>query len=402
MAMRVLDLARLAGGTIRFHRLRSFLTMLGILIGIASVILLTSIGEGTRQYVLNQFTQFGTNIMAITPGRTQTTGIPGALGATIRKLTLEDAEAIRRLPQVENIVPVIAGTARVEGNGRARNVLIAGTNAEVPQVFTIGVRQGSFLPAGDPRTGGTVTVLAPKLKRELFGDANALGEYVRIGGRRFQVIGIMEPKGQILGFDLDDRAYIPIAQAITLFNRSALQEIDLRFHISADPHEVASAVKRVLIDRHRGEEDFTVTTQAEMLDVFGKVLGVVSVAVGGIAAISLVVGAIGILTMMWIGVNERISEIGLAMSIGATRRQILTIFLTEASALSMLGGAAGVAVGIGIARLGQVLLPGLPVVTPVPYVIAALLVSLVVGLASGVLPARRAANLDPIEALRAD
>ncbi len=400
--MRAADLARLAGGTIRFHRLRSLLTMLGILIGIASVILLTSIGEGTRQYVLNQFTQFGTNIMTINPGRTRTTGIPGALGATIRKLTLDDAEALRRLPQVESLVPVIAGTARVEGNGRARSVLIAGTNDELPQVFTIGVRQGSFLPPGDPRTGATVTVLAPKLKRELFGDANALGQYVRIGGRRFQVIGVMEPKGQILGFDLDDRAYIPIAQAITLFNRDAIQEIDIRFRISAEPRDVAAAARRVLIDRHRGEEDFTVTTQAEMLDVFGKVLNIVSVAVGGIAGISLVVGAIGILTMMWIGVNERISEIGLAMSIGATRRQILAIFLAEASLLATLGGAAGVATGVGIARLGQLLLPGLPVVTPLPYVFAALAVSLVVGLVSGVLPARRAANLDPIEALRAD
>ena len=366
------------------------------------MILLTSIGEGTRQYVLNQFSQFGTNIMAINPGRTQTTGIPGALGATIRKLTLEDAEAIRRLPQVESLVPVIAGTARVEGNGRARNVLIAGTNAEVPAVFTIGVRQGSFLPPGDPRTGATVTVLAPKLKRELFGDANALGEYVRIGGRRFQVIGVMEPKGQILGFDLDDRAYIPIAQATTLFNRDAIQEIDVRFRLSADPRDVAAAVERMLVDRHRGEEDFTVTTQAEMLDVFGKVLNIVSVAVGGVAGISLVVGAIGILTMMWIGVNERISEIGLAMSIGATRGQILTIFLAEASLLSTMGGWPGWLWGSGSARLGQILLPGLPVVTPIPYVVAALVVSFVVGLVSGVMPARRAANLDPIEALRAD
>ncbi len=400
--MRARDLARLAGGSISFHRLRSFLTMLGILIGIASVILLTSIGEGTRKFVLGQFSQFGTNIMAISPGKTQTSGLPGAFAATIRKLTIDDAEALRRSPLIEALVPMIAGTARVEGGGRARNVLIVGTTSQVPEVFDFQVRQGSFLPAGDPRTASTVAVLAPKLKRELFGDANALGQHVRIGGRRFQVIGVMEPKGELLGFDLDDRVYIPASQAQSLFNTDGLWEIDIRFTLGADAATVADSIRSILKDRHRGEEDFTITTQTEMLDVFGRVLGIVSVAVGGIAGISLVVGAIGILTMMWIGVNERTSEIGLAISLGATRGQILTLFLAEAALLSTLGGAAGVACGMGIGWMAKLFLPGLPIETPIPYVLAALAVSLAVGLASGVLPARRAANLDPIEALRAD
>lgn len=402
MLMETLDLVRLAAGSIRFHRLRSSLTMLGILIGIASVIILTSIGEGTRQYVVGQFTQFGTNIMAINPGRTQTSGLPGALGATIRKLTLDDAEALRRIPEIEHLTPIIAGAARVEGNGRARSVLIVGTNAEVPVVFNFGVRQGTFWPAGDPRIGPSVTVLAPKLKRELFGDINALGSYVRIGGRRFQVIGVMEPKGQLLGFDLDDRAYVPVAQAISLFNRDGLFEVDIRFRLSATPHDVRESVRAVLKERHRGEEDFTITTQTEMLDVFGRVFDIVSVAVGGIAGISLVVGSIGILTMMWIGVNERIQEIGLAKSLGATSRQVLTLFLIEAALQSTLGGALGVAVGIGASQAARLFLPGLPVRTPIPYVVAAIAVSLVVGLASGVIPARRAASLDPVEALRAE
>jgi putative ABC transport system permease protein len=400
--VRFLDLAKLAGGAILFHRLRSALTMLGITIGIASVILLTSIGEGTRSFVFDQFSQFGTNIIAINPGRSATSGIPGALGITIRKLTIEDAEAIRRIPEIQYLLPICIGAARVEGAGRARNVLVVGANHEVPEVFNFGVWQGTFLPPGDARSGTTVAVLAPKLKRELFGDASALGERVKIGGRRFLVTGVMEPKGELLGFDLDDRVYIPIAQALTLFDRDGLQEIDVRFSLGADPKVVADKIRRVLVERHRGEEDFTVTTQTEMLDVFGRVLGIVSVAVGGIAGISLVVGALGILTMMWIGVNERTSEIGLAMSIGATRRQILALFLGEASLLSTIGGGAGIVAGMGIAKLGQIFLPTLPVETPLVYVLAALAVSLAVGLASGVLPARRAALLDPIEALRAE
>jgi len=400
--MRTVDLLRNAAGSIFFHRLRSGLTMLGVLIGIASVILLTSIGEGTRRYVIGQFTQFGTNIMAINPGRTQTSGMPGALGATVRKLSVDDAEAVRRLPDVESVVPLIAGTARVESGERARSVLIVGVTSDVPAVFNFQVRQGSFIPAGDPRAGSTVAVLAPKLKRELFGEANALGEHVRVGGRRFRVIGVMEPKGELLGFDLDDRVYIPVSQAQTLFNSDGLWEIDLKFALGARTESVVSEIRRTLKERHRGEEDFTITTQTEMLDVFGRVLGIVSVAVSGIAAISLVVGAIGILTMMWIGVNERTPEIGLALALGASRRQVLSLFLAEASLLATIGGAAGVLIGVGIARLGQLLLPGLPVKTPALYVVAALLVSLGVGLVSGVLPARRAARLDPIEALRTE
>jgi putative ABC transport system permease protein len=376
--------------------------MLGILIGIASVILLTSIGEGTKRYVFDEFTSFGTNIITTHPGKVETSGLPGALGTTVRKLTIEDAEALRRIPEIQSVVPLIAGTARVEGAGRARNVLVVGVNHEVPQVFRFEVRQGSFLPPGDPRQGGTVVVLAPKLKRELFGDANALGEHVRVGGRRFQVIGVMEPKGELLGFDLDDRVYIPVSQAESLFNRDGLYEIDVKFALGADARDVRDKMRAVLTERHRGEEDFTVTTQTEMLEVFGRVLGIVSVAVGGIAGISLVVGAIGILTMMWIGVNERTSEIGLSLSIGATRGQVLSLFLIEAALLSTIGGAAGVLVGIGIARLIQLFLPGLPVSTPLRYVVAAILTSLAVGLASGVLPARRAARLDPIEALRTE
>jgi len=400
--MKTSDVGRLALGAIAGHRLRSFLTMLGILIGIASVILLTSIGEGTKRYVFDEFTSFGTNIITTHPGKVETSGLPGALGATVRKLTLEDAEALRRIPEIEAVVPLIAGTARVEGAGRARNVLIVGVNHEVPQVFTFEVRQGAFLPPGDPRQGGTVAVLAPKLKHELFGERNALGEHVRVGGRRFLVVGVMEPKGELLGFDLDDRVYIPVSQAQTLFNRDGLYEIDVRFALGAEAAHVADKIRALLTARHRGEEDFTVTTQTEMLDVFGRVLGIVSVAVGGIAGISLVVGAIGILTMMWIGVNERTSEIGLALSIGATRGQVLSLFLVEAALLSTLGGIGGVAAGIGIARLAQLVLPGLPVETPIEYVVAAILVSLAVGLASGVLPARRAARLDPIQALRTE
>jgi putative ABC transport system permease protein len=264
------------------------------------------------------------------------------------------------------------------------------------------VRQGRFLPPGDPRRGAAVVVLGPRLKRELFGEANVLGEHVRIGGTRFLVIGVMAPKGQFLGIDLDDSAYVPVSRALTLFNRDELHEIDVLFTSESVTDSVVAGIRKALMDRHDGEEDFSVITQSGMLDVLDRVLRMVSIAVSGIAAISLLVGAIGILTMMWISVNERTSEIGLLKALGATSRQVLALYLAEAGLLSLIGGAIGVGLGLGLARALQWAVRGLPVHTPMPFVVAALGVSLAVGLLSGVLPARRAAALDPLEALRAE
>jgi putative ABC transport system permease protein len=390
----------LAWNAVVAHRLRSALTMLGITIGIASVILLTSIGEGTRRYILSEFTQFGTNIMAINPGKAMTSGQPGALAGTTRRLTIDDAEALRRVPGVEQVVPLCFGMARVEREGRGRSVFIYGANAELSTVWKFEVGQGRFLPEGDPRRAAPLVVLGPKLKREIFGDANALGEYVRVGGQRFLVIGVMAPKGMLLGFDIDDSAYIPVASAQQLFDLPELQEIDLLFSLGMDSEWIADMVRDVLMARHEDEEDFTITTVTEWLDVMGRVLGIVSVAVGAIGGISLVVGAIGILTMMWISVNERRGEIGLSKAIGASSGQILGLYLLEATLLSLTGGLLGVLAGLGFARLLKIGLPGLPVETPAIYVFAALLISILVGLASGVLPARRAAGLDPVDALR--
>jgi len=399
--MSLRDLARLATGAVLAHRLRSALTMLGILIGIASIILLTSIGEGTRAHILSEFTQFGTRILGVRPGKTAT-AVSGPVLTTVRKLTVDDARALERQPGVVKVAPLTVGVARVEAGVRARSVFIVGVTGAVLDVFKLEVRQGRFLPEGDPRRGAPLAVLGPTLKRELFGERNPLGERVRIGGQRFLVIGVMAPKGNILGLDLDDRVYVPIASAQRLFDKDELVEIDLLFSEHVPVETVRAGVIRAMRERHGGEEDFTIVTQKEMLGVLERVLGIVSVAVAAIGGISLVVGAVGVLTIMWIAVNERTAEIGLAKALGASPRQILLLFLFEAGALSLAGGALGVATGMGIAWLLPAAVPGLPVHTRLSFVIAALIVSLVVGLLSGVLPARRAAALDPVEALRAE
>jgi putative ABC transport system permease protein len=395
------DLLRLALGSVFGHRLRSLLSMVGIAIGIASVILLTSIGEGTRRYMVGQFTQFGTNLIAVHPGKTQTSGLPGVFGGTTRKLTLDDALAVARVPGIEEVVPVAYGSARIEANGRSRSLFIYGVTQNAPQAWKLTVRQGAFWPAGDPQRGAQLVVLGPKAKSELFGETNALGRFVRIAGTRFRVIGVMGAKGQLLGFDINDSAYIPVASAMKLFNLSEVNEIDVVYAQTGSAGRVEGDIRRLLTGRH-GSEDFSVTTQAAMLAVFDNVMNMVTLAVGAIAAISLLVGAIGILTMMWIAVGERTSEIGLVRAIGATQRQVHLLFLTEAAALSTVGGTLGVLGGMGAAALLRLAIPGLPVSTPPLFVALAVGVSLLTGLLSGLLPARRAAALDPIAALRTE
>lgn len=396
------ELLRFSGGALQAYPLRTALSTLGVSIGVMAVILLTSIGEGTRRHVLDQFMQFGTTVIAINPGKTETSGMPGVFGGTTQKLTIEDAEALARLPRAERVAPLVIGSGSVEYNGRSRSVFVYGTTSDMPAVMKFEVGRGQFLPPGDPRRGSSVAVLGPKLKHELFGDANALGRFVRIAGTRLRVIGIMQPKGRILGLDIDDSVYVPLATAMQIFNLDELMEINVTYSQEHMTDELARSIKRVLIARHGGREDFTLTTQTAMIETFSKVMNVITMGAGAIAAVSLIVGAIGILTMMWISVGERTSEIGLLRALGVKNREIQRIFLVEAAMLTSLGGLIGMIGGLGMAALLRYLIPGLPVHTPVIYLVGAMAMSIVTGLLSGIAPAQRAAALEPVDALRTE
>ena len=399
--MLVTDFLKLTGSSLIAHRLRSFLTTLGISVGIAAVVLLTSIGEGVHQFVLSEFSQFGTNLVGINPGKAVTAGGSMGMFGTERPLSIADAEALQRLSSTQAVVPVVVGNAEVEAGNRRRRATVYGVGPEMPQAFSMEVKLGRFLPADDPSAPRAFAVLGSKVRKELFGDANPLGQRIGIGGSRYRIIGVMASKGTFLGFDLDDTVYIPTTRGMSLFNTESLFEIDLIYDKEAPVDKVVEGIKQVLKERH-GKEDFTITTQQQMLDVLGSVLNVLTFAVGAIGGISLLVGAISIITIMTIAVNERINEIGLLRALGARQSQVLGLFLGEAVVLAAVGGLSGLVLGIGLAQLLHLALPALPVHTSMLYVILAETTAVLIGLLAGVLPARRAARLDPVEALRTE
>lgn len=377
---------------------RSFLTVMGIAIGILAVALLTSIGDGLRVYMLDSFSQFGTRMVTITPGKTTTQGMSSLLNS-VKSLTIEDSESLHQLPYVEQVAPSIRGTGRIEYEGLSRNSDILGVGHEAAEAWKFELAQGRFLPADDPMSPRAYAVLGHKLKQELFRNQNPLGEIVRVAGTRFRVIGVMESKGQMLGLDLDDVIYIPVARAMQLFNREGLMEINVVFSEAATSEYMSERIRERLEALH-GVEDFTLMTQEDMLESLDNILSVLTLAIAGLGGISLFVGGVGVMTIMTTTLQERTSEIGLLSALGCTRNTTLLLFLGEAIFLATMGGLLGLAVVILLVLGLQAFSPGLPLNLNIAYLAAALMLSAVVGVLAGIVPALRASRLNPIEALR--
>jgi putative ABC transport system permease protein len=398
--MRWEDGFRLTATALISRPLRSLLTLLGVAIGIAAVALLTAIGEGLRVYVLDNFSQFGTRIVAVHPGKTQTGGLGGIL-SSVRPLSLADADALRRLAHVEAVVPIIQGSGDIQYGVMSRNSDIIGGGHQLAAAWRFRLALGQFLPQARDGQSPPYAVLGHRLRRELFGEANPLGERIRVGGMRFRVIGVMEEKGQLLGFDLDDIAYIPVDWAQSLFNRDGLMEINVIFNAGTSSAQLAERIRRLLRERH-GEEDFSLTTQDDMLASLDRILATLTIAIGALGGISLLVGAVGILTIMTTTVAERTAEIGLLRALGASGRQVLGLFLAEAALLSLAGGVLGLLLmGLLLAAL-HLALPDLPLSLAPGFLLLALLLSAAIGLLAGIAPARRAARLHPVDALRSE
>jgi putative ABC transport system permease protein len=394
------DSLRFASGALTGHRLRSILTLLGMAIGVGAVILLTALGEGARRYVTEEFMALGSNLLIVLPGKTETTGNAPIVGGTPRPLTLEDARAILRYcPRVRRLAPLSVGSARVGYRDRRREVPVLGSTPDLLPVRHLAVGAGRFLPEVDLDRGAPVAVIGRNVQSELFGTENPLGRSIRIGDWRFRVVGVLAAKGQSLGFDMDDVVIVPVASALKIFNQPSLFRILIE--VGAHPEIVPARkeVLQVLRARHDNEEDVTVLTQDSVLGAFNRILGALTLALAGIAAISLSVAGIGIMNVMLVSVSERTPEVGLLKALGAAPRQILKVFLVEAIILSLAGGLLGLLVGYGGARVLAHVFPALPASPPPWAVGAAVVVSIGAGMLFGVLPARRAARLDPVAAL---
>jgi putative ABC transport system permease protein len=398
--MRTSDLLSLAGAALSGHRLRSGLTLLGTAVGVAAVIVLTALGEGARRYVTQEFASLGSNLIIVLPGKTETSGNAPLLTATQRDLTLQDAEAlVKRSPRVRRVAPITVGQAAARFGERERHVTVIGATADLLPVRHLTVATGRFLPEADSDRGAPLCVIGATVQRELFGAANPLGQPLRVGEWRFRVLGVLAPKGESLGMDMDDVVIVPVASAMRLFNRTSL----FRILVEARAHEQIPEARRdviaILKERHDNEEDVTVITQDSVLSSFDRLLRALTLALGSIAAVSLAVAGLGVMNVMLVAVTERTAEVGLFKALGATRRQVLLLFLAEAALLAAAGGALGLAAGYGAARFMARLYPALPAAPPAWAVAAAVGLSLGVGLLFGVLPARRAARLDPVAAL---
>ena len=399
--MRAADILRFALGAAAGNRLRTLLSMLAMGIGVAAVVVLTALGDGARRYVVDQFSSIGANLVIVLPGRTQTGGFSPANVVTRipRDLTLDDARAIGRAQSVLRVAPITVGTVEITAGGRLRETLVVGATAEYVEVRRMELAQGRFLPEEDWAHGSAVMVIGGKVKRDLFGSDPAVGRLVRVGDRRFRIIGVLAAAGTGLGMNTDELAFVPVSIAQQMFDTNSLFRILIEARRRESIEPAKTQARDIIKARHEGEEDVTVITQDAVLATFDRVLSTLTLGVAGIAAISLAVAGILVMNVMLVSVTQRTAEIGLLKALGATAGAIRATFLTEAALLSAAGGLLGFAIGHAGAAMIRYLYPAYPAYPPDWAVVAGLGTSIATGLIFGVLPARRAAQLDPVLAL---
>lgn len=398
--MRVLDAIGFAWGALTGYRSRTALMLAAMAMGVAAVVILTGLGESARRYIVGEFSALGTNLLVVLPGRNETTGgPPPLLGTTPRDLTIDDSMALYRSRHVEHVAPLNVGEATVSQGNLSRDITVLGTTAAYQDIRALDIELGRFLPEEEIARPSPVTVLGTTVQRELFGGEAALGHWIRIGDRRFRVIGICAQRGESLGVDMDDVAIIPVAAAQALFDAPSLFRILVQARSREEIPRAQADVRRILRERHEGEEDVTVITQDSILTAFDRILGSVTLAVAGIAAISLLVAGVLIMNVTLIAVTQRTTEIGLLRALGASAPQVVALFLGEALLLATLGALAGTVLGVAGTWLIHLVFPVLQPLPPLWVPLAASGVALVTTALFAWLPARRAAALDPIAAL---
>ena len=394
--MRAGEAFRVALGALRANRLRSALTMLGVVIGVAAVVVLVALGSGAKQEVEDQVEGLGSNIIIVVPGKFELGSAP-----TVSRLTLDDVSLLGRVVGDERRVAVSVASGENVGVGRRETfVTVNGVNENVPNVFDRPLARGEYITASDVDTRRRVAVLGSTVVRRVFGDIDPLGRQVSIAGVRFRVIGVFEKVGSTFGVDRDTEVHIPVTAAQRLFGVDRIDALAVKAPRADDVEPLQKRLTAALQDKYDGEE-FSAVTQTQILGTIGRILGLLTLVLAAIAAISLLVGGVGVSNIMLVSVRERTREIGLRKALGARQRDVLLQFLIEAVLLCVVGGLIGIGLGVG----GSLLVAA---VSPLPAVIAwwspvlAFDVSAAVGIFFGVAPARRAGRLDPVVALRSE
>ena len=400
--MNLAELLLTAFDTLRAAKLRAFLTTLGVIIGVLAVILLVALGEGVRTYVGDTFASLGANVLQITPGKRDTKGgMMGPMSGVAHKLTPEDEQAlVHRVFAVDGVSGIVQGTGTLRYQGRRRDAMALGVGDRFSDIRNMHVDAGRFFSEEDVTSHRRYAVIGRVIQQELFGEENPLGKTLKINDAEFRVIGILEHRGTSLGFDLDDLALVPCTSALDLFALQGYSSVMVRARDKANTQSAIDEITEVLKRRHNNQVDFTIISQDDLLATVNTIMTMMTGVLLAIASIALVVGGIGIANIMLVSVRERTREIGVRRAVGATKNTILMQFLVEAVVIASLGGLVGLGLGAGIIGLARLAVPELPVQLSPWIVFTALGFSGAVGVLSGVIPARSAARLDPVEALR--
>jgi len=400
--MQLREIVFLALESIASNKLRATLTMLGIVIGVGAVVLLVSVGNGAKNYITREFEGIGTNLIIVQPGKTDTrTGFGPPIGSTRRRLTLSDVDALDKLAMnLDAVTGILFGAGTIKTETRSRNVTIIGANEKFLRIINIKIQSGDFFTKEEDEFGRRVAVLGHFVVRDLFPNENPIGQIVKINDSEHRVIAMNKKMGESLGFHMDDIVIIPTKAAMRIFNEDKLFGIRARAKSRVSTQDAVEEIKSIIRSRHNNQDDITVITQDSMLNTMNTVLGMLTYVLGGIAMISMIVGGIGIMNIMLVSVTERTREIGIRRAVGARHSDILRQFLAEALVLSLSGGLIGLFGSVLLTHIVFWFTPSFDMRAPIWIIIPAFILSSLVGIIFGVWPARKAARIETIEALR--